>query len=134
MVDGDDSAKGSEKKMLTTANKSDSISNMTNNGGNVEEHKCDVCNESPAMTYNEKQGAVCYDCRLYDYDGNCVCNLDGCNFCKPENEGIEWKAHEVITLDNDTDSDTMSDMDADADALASAGWGTDEDYGYYGDE
>jgi predicted nucleic acid-binding Zn-ribbon protein len=27
-----------------------------------------------------------------------------------------------------------SDAEADADVLASAGWGTDEDYGYYGDE
>ena len=26
------------------------------------------------------------------------------------------------------------DVEADADALASAGYGTDEDYGYYGDE
>jgi hypothetical protein len=26
-----------------------------------------------------------------------------------------------------------SDAEADADALASAGWGTDEDYGHYGD-
>jgi hypothetical protein len=26
------------------------------------------------------------------------------------------------------------DVEADADALASAGWGTDEDYGYYGEE
>lgn len=92
--------------MLTTANKSDSISNMTNNGGNVSEYKCDVCNESPAMTYNEKQGAVCYDCRLYDADGNCVCNLSGCDFCNPvvesddENDVPTWKASEVITVDN----------------------------------
>lgn len=28
----------------------------------------------------------------------------------------------------------MTDVEADADTLASAGWGTDEDYGYYGDE
>ena len=28
----------------------------------------------------------------------------------------------------------MSDAEADADALASIGWGTDEDYGYYGGE
>lgn len=28
----------------------------------------------------------------------------------------------------------MSDVEADADTLASAGWGTDEDYGYYGGE
>ena len=27
----------------------------------------------------------------------------------------------------------MSDVEADADTLASAGYGTDEDYGYYGD-
>lgn len=26
----------------------------------------------------------------------------------------------------------MTDVEADADTLASAGWGTDEDYGYYG--
>jgi hypothetical protein len=28
----------------------------------------------------------------------------------------------------------MTDGEADADALASAGWGTDEDYGFYGDD
>jgi hypothetical protein len=28
----------------------------------------------------------------------------------------------------------MSDAEADADTLASAGWGTDEDYGFFGDE
>jgi len=28
----------------------------------------------------------------------------------------------------------LTDAEADADALASVGWGTDEDYGYYGDE
>ena len=77
-----------------------------NNGGNVTEHFCDVCNESPAMTYNEKQGAVCYDCRLYDADGNCVCNLWGCDFCNPvvesdnEKDVPTWKASEVITVDN----------------------------------
>jgi hypothetical protein len=30
--------------------------------------------------------------------------------------------------------DKMSDVEADADTLASAGMGTDEDYGYYGDD
>ena len=29
--------------------------------------------------------------------------------------------------------DNMTDVEADADTLASAGWGTDEDYGYYGE-
>lgn len=30
--------------------------------------------------------------------------------------------------------DNMTDVEADADTLASAGWGTDEDYGYYGED
>ena len=34
----------------------------------------------------------------------------------------------------DEPDDGMTDVEADADALASAGWGTDEDYGYYGDD
>lgn len=29
--------------------------------------------------------------------------------------------------------DTMTDAEADADTFRSCGWGTDEDYGYYGD-
>jgi hypothetical protein len=82
----------------------------TNNGGSMSEHMCDVCNENPAMSYNEKQGAVCSDCRLFDSDGNCACDDSACNFCHP-------------VLDCD-DSD-------DAYALASAGFGTDEDYGCY---
>jgi hypothetical protein len=95
------------------------VDGETNNGGNVTEYMCDVCSESPAMTYNEKQGAVCNDCRLYDADGNCVCNDSGCDFCNP-----------VV------DSDAGADLDYsdDAYALASAGFGTDEDYGYGGDE
>jgi len=30
--------------------------------------------------------------------------------------------------------DDMTDVEADADTLKSAGWGTDEDYGYFGEE
>lgn len=33
-----------------------------------------------------------------------------------------------------SDDDGLSDVEADSMTLASAGWGTDEDYGYYGDE
>ena len=40
---------------------------------------------------------------------------------------LEREAAEVLEPDQ-----FMSDAEADADALASAGWGTDEDYGYYG--
>jgi hypothetical protein len=32
------------------------------------------------------------------------------------------------------DDDPLTDVEADADTLASAGWGTDEDYGYYGED
>ena len=40
----------------------------------------------------------------------------------------EREAAEVLEPDQ-----FMSDAEADADAFASAGWGTDEDYGHYGD-
>lgn len=32
------------------------------------------------------------------------------------------------------DDDGMTDAEADADVLRNAGWGTDEDYGFFGDE
>jgi len=46
------------------------------------------------------------------------------------------KAEEPLDHDsptfNEYPEDNMTDAEADADTLASAGWGTDEDYGYYG--
>jgi hypothetical protein len=56
----------------------------------VSEHMCDVCNESPAMSYNEQQGAVCTDCRLFDNDGNCACDDSACNFCHPVLDGDDF--------------------------------------------
>lgn len=41
---------------------------------------------------------------------------------------------ENIEPDNYDDEPCEPDNWADGDALASAGWGTDEDYGYYGSE
>lgn len=41
----------------------------------------------------------------------------------------EWEADEEAEWDQFRD-----DVEADADALASAGFGTDEDYGYFGDD
>ena len=35
-------------------------------------------------------------------------------------------------FDFEDEDDFLSDLEADADAFASIGWGTDEDYGYYG--
>ena len=36
--------------------------------------------------------------------------------------------------DDDEHDQFRDDVEADADALRSAGWGTDEDYGYYGED
>ncbi len=44
-------------------------------------------------------------------------------------DDLVWKS----TSWEDDVEDTMTDVEADADALASAGYGTDEDYGYYGE-
>ena len=39
-----------------------------------------------------------------------------------------------IIIWGEYEDDDMTDVEADADALASIGWGTDEDYGWYGYE
>lgn len=36
--------------------------------------------------------------------------------------------------EDDSEGFQMSDVEADADTLASAGWGTDEDYGFFGED
>jgi hypothetical protein len=41
---------------------------------------------------------------------------------------------EIFALMMEQEEDYEPDYEADGDALASAGFGTDEDYGYYGDE
>ena len=46
-------------------------------------------------------------------------------------EDEEWE--ELLNANRDEPEDSMTDAEADADALSSAGYGTDEDYGYYGD-
>jgi len=52
---------------------------------------------------------------MYDYDGS-------------ESEAQE------IDFDVSDEGYQMSDVEADADTLASAGMGTDEDYGYFGND
>jgi len=44
-------------------------------------------------------------------------------------DDLVWKS---TSWEEDVE-DTMTDVEADADTLASAGYGTDEDYGYYGE-
>jgi len=42
---------------------------------------------------------------------------------------------DVVEVDEEYETEyDMSDVEADADTLVSIGWGTDEDYGYYGDD
>jgi len=54
-------------------------------------------------------------------------------FCVPLDwvESIKTDLEEEIFFEEET---FLSDAEADANALASMGWGTDEDYGHYGDE
>lgn len=56
------------------------------------------------------------ECCEHEYESGCACCIGECENC--------WT----------TDPMEMTDAQADADTLASAGWGTDEDYGYYGDQ
>jgi hypothetical protein len=90
------------------------------------ETMCDRCNEAPAHTYNEDhEMAVCESCHAY-FDKH-VCAGDNC-VCIGGDE-------DLTPRDDDAEIEPWhSDYSDDADALASAGWGTDEDYGYYGDD
>lgn len=49
-------------------------------------------------------------------------------------KSVEFDAELPEDDDDWSDDDGLSDVEADSMTLASAGWGTDEDYGYYGDE
>lgn len=59
-------------------------------------------------------------------------------YCSPTCEGAAHAEWDALTISadewNDGEPEGSHDLSDDADALASAGYGTDEDYGYYGDE
>ena len=57
-----------------------------------------------------------------------------CECCEEEFQTEEDSDAELCEECEYEDDRTAFDMSDDADALASAGWGTDEDYGYYGGE
>ncbi len=55
------------------------------------------------------------------------------------NADVEYRAHiepeyPEIDASNEENYDSEDDTWADADTLTSIGWGTDEDYGYYGED
>jgi len=64
--------------------------------------------------------------------GPCLCGDTECPSCGPLQGGPtlpeEWDYIE------DEPGDGMTDAEADADTLKSAGYGTDEDYGYFGND
>lgn len=51
-----------------------------------------------------------------------------------ETTGTEEEWEDLMELAEQWEQDHIDDYEADADALASAGFGTDEDYGYFGDD
>jgi hypothetical protein len=63
-----------------------------------------------------------------------VCTKCGHEVYAESKPSFNWSDGHVCTFVSvDYDPDLPEDMDGDhASALASAGWGTDEDYGYYG--
>lgn len=56
-------------------------------------------------------------------------NVDGWN----HETGDDMSEFDGDETPGDEPDDNMTDVEADADTLASAGWGTDEDYGYFGE-
>lgn len=51
----------------------------------------------------------------------------------PDCGSVDLDLYDEAEYDSEHDQ-FNSDAEADADVLASAGWGTDEDYGHYGDD
>ena len=64
------------------------------------------------------------------------CGVLNCEdaLCRADDEVVEDGDRSNRDYADYEDDRTTFDMSDDADALASAGWGTDEDYGGYGDE
>jgi len=106
---------------------------------------CVVCEEKPATTLDADGDRVCGECKEIAVDllqhypelnepvecltcGNMVCE-DA--LCKAQRE--EAAAAQEAEEDGEIEP-LHDDYSDDGEALASAGWGTDEDYGYYGDE
>lgn len=63
------------------------------------------------------------------------CGVENCEdaLCRADDELVEEDGDRTARDYADYD-DNMTDVEADADTLRSCGWGTDEDYGYYGDD
>ena len=72
----------------------------------------------------------CFHCDTHEVSAPFT-YADGTGFCSAECEDAANNWESDYSYEEPEGSYDLSD---DADALASAGWGTDEDYGYYGGE
>jgi predicted nucleic acid-binding Zn-ribbon protein len=72
---------------------------------------------------------ICLECGTVMEIDETLQSGDGCCEC-PDCGSTDL---DVCSTDEEQDQ-FNSDAEADADVLRSAGWGTDEDYGYYGDD
>jgi len=74
-------------------------------------------------------------CQYVDhkFDHNDMMGFDRIEVVSFASDGEVISHYEVNAEDLESESDDYMDGDHDS-AMASAGWGTDEDYGYYGDE
>lgn len=115
---------------------------------------CVVCEEKPATALDADGDRVCGECKEIAVDllkhypelnepvecltcGKLPCEDVLCRMQREEDAAareVEQDGDRSARdyADYDEDDRTTFDMSDDADALASAGWGTDEDYGYYG--
>jgi len=104
---------------------------------------CADCGKDTLATTSFNGDALCADCKEITLrviekhpellqPVECInCGKVGCEdaLCK-----ADAQAEEEAQEREDDDTPTTFDYYDDAEALASAGWGTDEDYGYYGGE
>lgn len=71
----------------------------------------------------------CTDCELeFEAYDDCLPVCPECGFT----DGVELD--DDVEYPEPREDQFMSDAEADADVLRSAGWGTAEDYGYYGED
>lgn len=116
----------------------------------VEPYHCPQCGSTNISYYEEidqywlirgtaDDGTVLIANDRYEYSDADGCNARfscyNCNHSWPATDvkhDFVW-SDECAYADDFEPVDFMSDAEADADVLRSAGMGTDEDYGYYGD-
>lgn len=90
---------------------------------------CAICRK---MLYEGDQMA---DCKVWDLDGELDYIELAHRQCAIDSGDERWVYEfENPNRDEYEYEDTMTDVEADADVLRSAGYGTDEDYGFFGYE